>query len=325
MKKTEGKVALLSQEHISLAENSKMGIEKERHKRLELFKKIHKLNTDEFDKINTKLDSDRLDHASFAREVMMVREIIDELFYKRYGLTQNSSPSKILSSCHTDNNSVRYQTSYSNRDREETIFNTNKTLSSFYVPGFEKVSILDQLSTRVALLEQELMGGRSSHSPQYSPGLSGGDLNMSMGLRSGGYGVGGSGHGGRLSLLEDKVRELEREEAKETLKKKLKELGESTAKACQSLSSGLAEVQQINLGLMTWADKAHTAIGICADKLGFQGNPCPPIPTHSSMGMNGAIGNTGISQSSIGGLHMSRSLFSNSLSDTRRRTYGQDS
>jgi hypothetical protein len=156
MKITEGKISLLSQENITLAENCKIGIEKERHKRLDIFKKIHKLNTDEFEKLNTKLDSDRLDHASIAREVSLIRDLVDELFYKRFGIQQNSSPSKLFSSNGNSNSSP-------SRERHN-IDGHNENMASYYVSGFEKVNILDQLCMRVAGLEMEVLGTNSNQS-----------------------------------------------------------------------------------------------------------------------------------------------------------------
>ena len=273
MKTTEGKVSLLSQEHISLAEKSKMGIEKERHKRLELFKKVHKLNTDEFEKLNRKLDSDRLDHASFAREVSLIRDLIDDLFYKRFGIPQHSSPSKLLSSSNSNINTG----SNFNRERYRDGNEDNKTMSSFYISGFEKVNILDQLCMRVAGLE---------------------------------------------------ALEAEDEQLKK-LKKKIKELSESTAKACTALSGGLSDLHTTNLSIISWADKAHIAIGICADKIGFHGNPCPAVPNLNMHG--GALSSSSLSSSSSPSLGvlgasssqpLSRSRSFNSPANVRRSTFG---
>ena len=193
MKTTEGKVSLLLQEHISLAENSKMGIEKERHKRLELFKKVHKLNTDEFEKLNAKLDSDRLDHASFAREVSLIRDLIDDLFYKRFGIPQYSSPSKLLSSSNSNINSG----SHFNRERYGN--EDNKAMSSFYISGFEKVNIIDQLSLRIAGLEAEVLGNNSNNNSSNNNSSSNRgfqtNMNMNMNMQQTAFGLPGSSSG----------------------------------------------------------------------------------------------------------------------------------
>ncbi len=63
-----------------------------------------------------------------------------------------------------------------------------------------------------------------------------------------------------------------------TLRRKLKELGESTSQVCKSLSAGLNDVQETNLNLFVWGDKVHGAMGALAARAGMAANPCPKVP-----------------------------------------------
>ena len=90
-----------------------------------------------------------------------------------------------------------------------------------------------------------------------------------------------------LSLSSNKVMvNNDHGEAKEELKqlkKRLRELGESTAKACKSLGGGIFDLQQTSLSFFGWADQAHAAVGVVAEKVGFRNNPCPPIPLQNHL------------------------------------------
>jgi FtsZ-binding cell division protein ZapB len=61
------------------------------------------------------------------------------------------------------------------------------------------------------------------------------------------------------------------------LKKRIRELGESTAKACKSLGAGIADLQQSSLGFYGWADRARSSIGVVAAAAGLPSNPCPAL------------------------------------------------
>lgn len=59
------------------------------------------------------------------------------------------------------------------------------------------------------------------------------------------------------------------------LQKKVKKLGDSTSKACRSLSNGLTDVQQAALNLYSWSDVVHEAFGKVSHKLALPKNICP--------------------------------------------------
>jgi hypothetical protein len=110
-----------------------------------------------------------------------------------------------------------------------------------------------------------------------------------------------------------------------SLKKKVKELNETTVKAYTALSGGLSDIQATNLGILSWADKAHIAIGICADKLGFHGNPCPQIPSNLYISNTSGLASSASSSSSpaLGTSLLTRS-HGHSPSDRRLRNSGLD-
>jgi hypothetical protein len=56
------------------------------------------------------------------------------------------------------------------------------------------------------------------------------------------------------------------------LQKKFKKLTQNTTRACQSLSTGLTDVQQATLNLYTWSDGAHECFGRISHELGLPGN-----------------------------------------------------
>lgn len=78
------------------------------------------------------------------------------------------------------------------------------------------------------------------------------------------------------------------------LRRKIRELGETTAKACRSLGNGINDIQQVNLNLYQWADQAYTAIGFLSSKLGIDGNPCPSVPTMANDLINSNQGSSGL-------------------------------
>ncbi len=133
-----------------------------------------------------------------------------------------------------------------------------------------------------------------------------------------------------LSIAEQLQKLKNESDETKALKKKFKELSESTAKACKALSGGLSDLHTTNLSILSWADRAHIAIGICADRIGLHGNPCPSVP---NLNMHGGplsmMAPSSPSQGAFGGasvklLSRSRS-FSNSPSDVRRSKFGLDS
>jgi len=99
-----------------------------------------------------------------------------------------------------------------------------------------------------------------------------------------------------VSLYEERVKDLSKEvkdinsNDKETLsnneiqylKRKIRELGQSTTKMCRSLQDGMTEVQSTSLCLYEWGTKVHYAIGRIAEKSGLSFNPCPNVPVSQS-------------------------------------------
>lgn len=63
-----------------------------------------------------------------------------------------------------------------------------------------------------------------------------------------------------------------------SLKKKLRDLGQTTTQMCMSLRDGLSDVQATTLALYDWGDQVHFAIGKISEKVGMM-NPCPRIPS----------------------------------------------
>lgn len=64
----------------------------------------------------------------------------------------------------------------------------------------------------------------------------------------------------------------------ETVKKRLRELTESTRLMCRSLTSGFNDLQHATISLYSWGDKVHKAIGKLSTNTGISHNPCPMIP-----------------------------------------------
>lgn len=99
--------------------------------------------------------------------------------------------------------------------------------------------------------EKERESGRSLHSSRNGCGSSGRSRRVSSEHHH-------HHHHDDVEEEEDKERERMRGQL-QSLQRKLKTLGDSTSRACRSLSVGVTDAQNATLQLFSWADKVHIA------------------------------------------------------------------
>lgn len=272
-----------------MSESNIARIEKERQKRLEMVKKLHKIHKDELSSqkgefATIKEKGDKFDltgniveqlNKRVNRLEVTVRENLEE---EKSNLAGVGDDGEDVESVDESHNSSDNENNYNRQNRKtfkkpsSNNNNNSNNKTTKKIANLQSKKVAKPKVSRIASIESAL------NNLQISQGGLEEDIEQ---LR---IKFSSSSKASLVTSLGDELSEQKEEckQLKKNLEKRLRELGESTAKACKSLGTGISDLQQTSLNFFVWADKTHAAVGSVAEKVGFHSNPCPPVPLPNS-------------------------------------------